>query len=276
MLWKLFLFDIRTEKKNSLFSAQCKIVQGNRANENSTERVDRQIIVLDDQQHENQSDENREPIESGGLEMPESVEEEPEILFSVQTVHTENTNVQQNNSSAAEAQIYSEQFGGKRKLTSSSDGPRKRACFICNTTNGSSFKSLYGTTSAYTNTSIYKFIWKWLGGTSVRNDITDATMKKELICTDCLDTVNDYDAAMVTAKQCTTKLCDKLSKTEAYFEQLKKGGSNKEENSTAKSASTEGQSARDDISESDKFEETSQSQICLAPDGEVINLCDDN
>lgn len=178
----------------------------------------------------------------------------------MQTVHTENKNtpeVQPN--TGTKEQANSKQRGTKRKSEPLSKVPRRQACFICNTTDSDSFMNLYGTTSAYTNTSIYNFVWKWLGGKpSVRNATTDASnLNEEVICTDCLDSVNDYDEAILTAKRYKKQLCDKLTKTEEYFEQ----------------AYFDRNDTND--SESDASEGSNQCQITLAPDCDVIDLCDD-
>lgn len=136
--------------------------------------------------------------------------------------------------------------------------PKPLTCFICNTSNGGSFMNLYGTVSSYTSTSINNFIWKWLGGKpSTRNETDTSNLKQEVVCAECLETINEYDAALVTAKQCKKQLINKLAKTEAHFEKLQKEANGNVKNKTTTSVSMKGNSTNDitlvtDISVSDK------------------------
>lgn len=163
----------------------------------------------------------------------EPVDQEPEILISTQTVHTEIGTVQNDDASTPDRNTISpdptssSSFDtvdnvNSKPINSKSNSKITPKCFVCNSSNGDSFLNLYGTVSAYTARSIYDFIWKWLGGKpSVRNEKTNAAeLKDEIICSDCLDTINDYDAALVTARQCKKQICDKLMKTEAHFQRI--------------------------------------------------------
>lgn len=72
-----------------------------------------------------------------------------------------------------------------------------KMCFICNTTSSQSFVSLYQTISTHSHTKIYDFVWKFLNDQpSVRDSSTDAANSNwSLVCTECLDMINEYDYA---------------------------------------------------------------------------------
>lgn len=91
-------------------------------------------------------------------------------------------------------------------------------CFICNITS-QSYVDLYGSSAPHSGKCIFNFVWKFLGGKpSVRNDATDASsMKPEVVCTECVTMINQYDAARVVAKRYKKQLREKLTSTEAHF-----------------------------------------------------------
>lgn len=187
------------------------------------------------------------------------VDEQQDILISVQTVHTENINPQQNSTSGLE---------GRAKPGAIL--PIRPTCFICNNDASESFVDLYGTASAYTSTNIHSLIRNWLGGKpSMRGDTTTS---KQVICSDCLDTINDYDASLVTVKQCKKLLIDKLTKTEAYFERLQ----NEANSTVTKTVSIEGNSNENDIPANSNLSVSRNGQFCLNKEFDYIDLCEDD
>lgn len=95
-----------------------------------------------------------------------------------------------------------------------------KMCFICNTTTSQSFVSLYREKSLHSNTKIFDFIWEFLNNqTSVRDSTAAAANSNwSLLCAECLDMINEYDFARVTAAKFEKCLRDRLSSTELYYE----------------------------------------------------------
>ncbi|XP_055298202.1 uncharacterized protein LOC129566153 [Sitodiplosis mosellana] len=93
-----------------------------------------------------------------------------------------------------------------------------KMCFICNTATSESFVSLYRTMSMHSNTKIYDFVWQFLNDQpSVRDSSAAAANSNwSLVCAECLDMINEYDYARVTAAKFENCLRDKLSRTEMY------------------------------------------------------------
>lgn len=98
-------------------------------------------------------------------------------------------------------------------------GPVQRICFICNTTASESFVNIYETVSRRSLTLICDFVWRFLNDTpSVREDVSDSARSKwSLICKRCLDKINEYDLACVTASQLEEEIRYELSSTEAIY-----------------------------------------------------------
>lgn len=145
-------------------------------------------------------------------------EPEPEVLLTVQTIHIENTNDDQkdNVSTTTTANDHSQ-------ATQSHD--EGQSCFVCNTSSSASFMDLYTTVTTHSKKNIYSFVWKFLGGKpSVRNDMIDANcLKEDVVCIECLEMINEYDAARIVAKQFKKQLCDRLNKTEEDFKGMDSG-----------------------------------------------------
>lgn len=94
-----------------------------------------------------------------------------------------------------------------------------KICFICNTTSSEFFVSLYETLSAHSQTQIFDFVWKFLDDQpTVRDDSIDgANSNWSLVCSRCLNKINQYDFACVTATRLEQELRDELSQTEAFY-----------------------------------------------------------
>lgn len=92
-------------------------------------------------------------------------------------------------------------------------------CFICNTKTSESYVSLYETVSLHSKTQIYDFVWKFLNDKpSIRDDSIEAANSNwSLVCMQCLDKINNYDLACVTAAKLEQELRDDLALTEALY-----------------------------------------------------------
>lgn len=182
------------------FSAECKITE-----------------EFQSAQNDEQPSEQRQPVEQPSEpDEPEAncqsdvAEQQPEILISVQTIHTESTNVQQ------QKQLDSTQSSSKTKARPIPILPKSSNCYICNSSDRIPF-NVYQTFSAHTHTSIYNFICRFLvGKPSNKNEVIN-NLKQDFVCSSCLKTINEYDRALVTARRCKKQLSDKLTKNEAYF-----------------------------------------------------------
>lgn len=94
-----------------------------------------------------------------------------------------------------------------------------RICFICNTSTSESFVSLYETLSQHSNTPVYDFVWKFLDNKpSVRDDSIDAANSDwSSLCAGCLNKINEYDLACMTAANLEEELRWELSQTEDIY-----------------------------------------------------------
>lgn len=103
--------------------------------------------------------------------------------------------------------------------TTSATTSSTKICFICNTTSSEFFVSLYETLSAHSQTQIFDFVWKFLDDQpTVRDDSIDgANSNWSLVCSRCLNKINQYDFACVTATRLEQELRDELSQTEAFY-----------------------------------------------------------
>lgn len=218
-----------------IFSAECKISEQSQSVRNGEQPSEQCEPVQNEEQ-------------PSGLDEPDAncqsdvAEQEPEILISVQTVHTESTNVQP------------KQSGSKTKSTPIPILPKSPSCYICTSTDEIPFMNLYQTVSAHTETTIYKFICRFLGGKpSNKNEAIDS-LKRDVVCYKCLNTINEYDAALVTARRCKKELSDKLAKNEAHFSERLQNNENR--------------NAKDSQAET--------SRIGLAKKRDFIDLCNDD
>lgn len=139
------------------------------------------------------------PCENRKLEAIRLVSK-PEVLLTVQTVHT----------------------GITSDLSHTTDNIDDQSCFLCNKQNSESFMDLYTTVTTYSKKSIYNFIWKFMDGNpSVRNDVLDAScLQDDVICYECLVMINEYDSSHEMAKKCKKQLCQRLKKTEKSFNKV--------------------------------------------------------
>lgn len=242
------------------FSTQCKLAEGSR-----------QVV------------ENRQ-------QSPEPVAQEPEILISTKTVHTENATVQKNDAATSSHPFDPVSNVNSKSKNSKINSKSTPKCFVCNSATADSFSNLYGTVSAYSARSIYDYIWKWLGGKpSVRNEKTNASqLEDEIICSDCFDTINDYDAALLTAKQCRKQICDKLMKTEAHFQKIQNeenvnvvnggvsGDGIQHYSIVMEGTETESETDTNTNGTSSQASQIGTRQDCLTQGGDIIDLCDDD
>lgn len=118
---------------------------------------------------------------------------EPELLSGVQTEHTiamDNTpNVQ------------------------------RKVCFVCGTSNNEPFVSIIGTATDLGNP-INDVILKVLNN-EPNMDIDDINcLEDDVICTECLNNINQYDASHFTAEKYKNELCQMLALKESNCEIL--------------------------------------------------------
>lgn len=94
-----------------------------------------------------------------------------------------------------------------------------RICFICNTTACEQFVNLYDTVTEHSQTQIFDYVWKFLDNQpSIRDDSIDAVNSKwNSVCAWCLDRINKYDLAYVTAANIEKELSVDLAHTEAFY-----------------------------------------------------------
>lgn len=101
--------------------------------------------------------------------------------------------------------------------TTATTSTNKICCFICNTTVSDNFFSLFDTLSKHSLTHIFDFVWKFLGDQpSVREDSIDAA-NASTVCTTCLNKIDQYDLACVTAEKLEKELRHELSQTETLY-----------------------------------------------------------
>lgn len=95
----------------------------------------------------------------------------------------------------------------------------QKICFICNTTASEQFVNLYDTVTKHSQTQIFDYVWKFLDNQpSVRDDSIDAANSNwSSICGWCLDRINKYDLACVTAASIEKELCENLAQTETFY-----------------------------------------------------------
>lgn len=92
-------------------------------------------------------------------------------------------------------------------------------CYICNATSVFYSRNLFKTKSKYSETRICEFIRNFLGNyPSERECVSMNTSENEhCVCIECLDKIDEYDLAMMTAKRVERELRDLLLHTEANF-----------------------------------------------------------
>lgn len=92
-------------------------------------------------------------------------------------------------------------------------------CYICNATSVFYSRNLFKTKSKYSETRICEFIRKFLGNyPSERECVTINNSENEhCVCIDCLNKIDEYDLAAMTAKRVERELRDILLHTEALF-----------------------------------------------------------
>lgn len=142
------------------------------------------------------------------------MQQPPEILISVQTASDNDIPYHQLDQFGESS---SSQIIESGSWTTPVNPTSNNVCFICNSSDNEPFKCLYSTVSQPSNTPIFDFVWEFLGGTpSARNDATDASrLKLEIVCAECLNMINRYDAACVAAKELKKRLNQKLTKTKS-------------------------------------------------------------
>lgn len=91
-------------------------------------------------------------------------------------------------------------------------------CYICNTTSVFYSRNLFKTKSKYSETRICEFIRKFLGNyPSERELISNSNENEHCVCIECLNKIDEYDLATMTAKRMESELRDILLHTEALF-----------------------------------------------------------
>ncbi|XP_031637394.1 zinc finger protein OZF-like isoform X2 [Contarinia nasturtii] len=86
-------------------------------------------------------------------------------------------------------------------------------CYICNTTSVFYSRNLFKTKSKYTETSICEFIKKFLGNHQSERKCID----KHCVCIECLNKIDEYDLATMTAQRVERELRDILLATESLY-----------------------------------------------------------
>lgn len=142
------------------------------------------------------------------------MQQPPEILISVQTVSGNDIPYDQFDQFGESSLCQSIESGS---WTTPVNPTSNNICFICNSSDNEPFKCLYSTVSQPSNIPIFDFVWEFLGGTSsARNDAIDASLLKlETVCAECLNMINQYDAARVAAKELKKRLIQKLTETKS-------------------------------------------------------------
>ncbi|XP_055305363.1 zinc finger protein 32-like [Sitodiplosis mosellana] len=88
-------------------------------------------------------------------------------------------------------------------------------CYICNTTSGFYSRNLFKTKSKYSETRICEFICRFLGNYPSERDCSNENV--HCVCIECLNKIDEYDLATMTAKRMERELSDILLHTEALF-----------------------------------------------------------
>lgn len=92
-------------------------------------------------------------------------------------------------------------------------------CYICNTTSVFYSRNLFKTKSKYTETRICEFIQKFLGNYPSEREFIpiNSNENEHCVCIECLNKIDEYDLATMTAKRMERELRDILLHTEALF-----------------------------------------------------------
>lgn len=191
-------------------------------------------------------------------EIPPQTQKEPEILVSVQTI--------------SEPIYQSDEVGNVAKTTNSTltnqSNENENVCFICNSTENNSFKSMYTTVSGASKTVIFDFVWKFMGGRpSVRNETTDASCMNEVVCGECLDLINEYDTARADAIDLRCGLINKITETEKQI--VKAQNENSKKNSF-------GEKSSENFQEKSSLTCGGATYTSRNDQGTLIDLCDDD
>lgn len=190
-------------------------------------------------------------------ETPPQTQKESEVLVSVQTI-SETVDQSDDVGNVADEVENS-------PLTNQSN---QNVCFICNSTENKLFKSMYTTVSGASKTVIFELVWKFLGGRpSVRNETTDASCMNEVVCGECLDLVNEYDAARADAIDLRKGLINKITETEKQI--VKRQNDNAKKNGI-------GEKSLENFQERSSLTRDGATFTSKNDQGTFIDLCDDD
>lgn len=92
-------------------------------------------------------------------------------------------------------------------------------CYICNNTSVFYSRNLFKTKSKYSETRTCEFIRKFLGDYPSEREYESISCdgNDHCVCIECLNKIDEYDLAIMTAKRVETELRDLLLHTEAAF-----------------------------------------------------------
>lgn len=92
-------------------------------------------------------------------------------------------------------------------------------CYICNATSVFYSRSLFKTKSKYSKTRICEFVRKFLGDYPSERECVavNGSENEHCVCIECLNKIDEYDLAIMTAKRVERELRDILLHTEALF-----------------------------------------------------------
>lgn len=147
-----------------------------------------------------------------------------ELLFTVTTVSTHPVQLAASSSSITsqpfDMTISSSVLDDERSSRSNNYPTNShKICFICNTTASENFVNLYEAVTKHSQTQIFDFVWKFMDNQpSVRDDSIDAANSNwSSVCARCLDRINEYDLACVTANKFEQELRADLFQTETFY-----------------------------------------------------------
>lgn len=92
-------------------------------------------------------------------------------------------------------------------------------CYICNAMSVFYTRNLFKTKSKYSETRLCEFIRKFLGNYPSERELAsdDGGDNENCVCMECLNKIDEYDLASITAKRVEIELRDLLLHTEASF-----------------------------------------------------------
>lgn len=85
-------------------------------------------------------------------------------------------------------------------------------CYICNNTSMFYCKNIYKLSSKHSETPICDFIVKFLGKETSR-----LCHEENIVCSDCLSKIDEYDLACITVERVERELRDTLLHTESIY-----------------------------------------------------------